>query len=392
MKLSNSTLSSILTRGNNNFDIIRLIASLAVIFAHSYALFQPDLNIGRLSHAGIWAVNVFFFISGIFITASFNNSESKIRFVLLRVSRIWPALIVCLLITTFVLGPIVTQLNIETYLTHPETINYFKTNSVFENTVTLPGVFEATHFPAVNGALWTLAPEVRCYMFVFVAGLLGMLSSRKSINLTCLFVMLVNAYYPHFIPYFRINQPLTQIGGCFLLGMFAYANRDVIRLDWKLAIGLFVLHMLFRKMQYGYLITYISGLYFVLYIASIKSLGRIKLGGDYSYGVYIYGFVVQETVNYSFPQLKATASLFITIPITLIIAIISWNLIEKPSLAVGRSLANLIFDLTQYSKKAWLRLSSKLSPVDHHLYSAPTPINASERVEEELSIETMAPM
>lgn len=340
MKLSTITIESILGRGKNNFDLIRLVAALAVIFAHSYELFPKDINIARLGNAGTWAVNIFFFLSGIFITASFNNSTSKLRFVVMRVSRIWPALIVCLFLTAFVLGPIVTTLDAATYLAHPETMSYFLTNLYLSDiSFILPGVFKSTHYPSVNGSLWTLAPEVRCYLFVFIAGLLGMLSSRRSINLTCLFVVLIALYYPEFVPYFR-GKNFIRVGGCFLIGMFAYANRDLIRLDWKLAIGLFAVYAIFRKTSYGDVIFYVAVMYLVLVIAAFKPLERIKLAGDYSYGVYIYGFVVQETVNYSFPHLRSTPSMLITMPVTLIFAIISWNLIEKPSLALGRSLAN----------------------------------------------------
>lgn len=103
-------LENILKKGNNNLDLFRLIAACMVIFGHAYALL-PGYGadpIGKLlgfDYSGSLAVKIFFFISGMLVTSSLLQKRSISQYVSARFFRIWPALIVVLLITTFILGP-----------------------------------------------------------------------------------------------------------------------------------------------------------------------------------------------------------------------------------------------------------------------------------------------
>ena len=114
-------LEDILGRGRNSFDLIRLIASLFVIFGHAFALHPPNGHVEPIAsliqfdYIGTIAVYTFLFISGIFVTASYDQSRNLFRFVILRIGRVWPALIVCILITVFIVGPSVTSLTTSAY-------------------------------------------------------------------------------------------------------------------------------------------------------------------------------------------------------------------------------------------------------------------------------------
>jgi peptidoglycan/LPS O-acetylase OafA/YrhL len=53
---------------------------------------------------------------------------------------------------------------------------------------------------------------------------------------------------------------------------------------------------------------------------------------DYSYGIYIYAFPVQQTVASFWPQMPLPAYLLSTFVITVALAAISWHFVEKPAL------------------------------------------------------------
>jgi len=55
--------------------------------------------------------------------------------------------------------------------------------------------------------------------------------------------------------------------------------------------------------------------------------------GDYSYGIYLYGFPIQQTLVLLFPGLRVWYLLFlVSFPITILVAMLSWHCIEKPAL------------------------------------------------------------
>ena len=53
---------------------------------------------------------------------------------------------------------------------------------------------------------------------------------------------------------------------------------------------------------------------------------------DYSYGIYIYAFPVQQTMASFWPQMPLFAYLLSTLVITVSLAATSWHFVEKPAL------------------------------------------------------------
>ena len=180
-------LDTILKRDNNNFDLIRLIAALMVVFGHSFQLFnsngytEPIRFFLKDYYSGSLAVYIFFFLSGLFITGSFINSKRHYAFVVSRVFRIWPALIVCTVLTVFLAGPIVSKYSLIEYLRFRITWTYLAHNTLLMNIrYGLPGVFETNYAPNnVNGPLWTLPIEVLCYLSVFICGIIGVFKNAE---------------------------------------------------------------------------------------------------------------------------------------------------------------------------------------------------------------------
>src|SRR5476651_590052 len=98
------TLDTVLKRENNNFDFIRLLASLMVVYGHSFTLFnnsgyhEPFKVLLKTDYSGSLAVYVFFALSGCFITGSFLSGKGYWHFIRMRLFRIWPALITCIVL------------------------------------------------------------------------------------------------------------------------------------------------------------------------------------------------------------------------------------------------------------------------------------------------------
>lgn len=154
----------------NNFDALRLVASLAVVAGHAWPLTgvsaAPRLG-GHLVHHD--AVYVFFAISGFLITTSWFRSPHPLRYLRNRALRIFPALVLVVIATVFVIGPLVTSS--PDYLGEPATWSYLG-NIALVAQYELPGVFQANPVTAVNGSLWTLGAEFACYLGVLAVGLL----------------------------------------------------------------------------------------------------------------------------------------------------------------------------------------------------------------------------
>lgn len=91
---------------DNNFNIIRFIAAILVLYSHSYPLYGhkfigPVEQFFGKSWGGL-AVHVFFISSGFLIMGSFVNSKSIGNFIVSRLLRIYPALIVSVLFCVFI--------------------------------------------------------------------------------------------------------------------------------------------------------------------------------------------------------------------------------------------------------------------------------------------------
>lgn len=335
-------LADILSRGQNNFDLIRLIAALSVIFGHSFYLFEtggfrePVTQLVQRNFTGTLAVGVFFFISGILISQSFQRLKDPLGFAILRIARIYPGAIVCLLATVFFIGPLVTALPIGQYLRSGDTLGYLRGSLSFPPGGQLPGVFTHNHGGATpNGALWTLQPELICYAYVLVLGCLGCLKSTARILITLAALVALHAAAPHWVPYFSDDRysDLLKVGLFFIAGVSAYALRDVLVLRSWFAVPLVVVAALLQNTALQEYALYAALFYCVLLIASSEHLRGLKLPGDYSFGVYIYGYPIQQTVEHFLPNLTSYPSNLICMPAALVAGILSWTLIERPILS-----------------------------------------------------------
>jgi len=334
-------LSEILHRGRNNFDLLRLGAAFAVIIGHAYAIApQPPLQdpVSRVLHfdySGSLAVKFFFFLSGLLVTDSIIRRPAPLQFLIRRAFRIFPGLLACLLISVLVIGPVFTNLPIGDYFSHRDTWSYLLNNSVLHPKWTLPGVFSMNE-QSVNGSLWTLPYECYCYLYLAIFCSLGGFSFRFAANAICTAVIALSFLAPECEPRFAQSTQSFLLPACFALGALFANNKQLIRIDLQHAALLWIFMWLVRNPMAHQCLFYIAVFYTAIYIASLDFvINRIKLPFDASYGVYVYGFVIQQSVHATWPSAGVYFNQSLSLALALLIGIVSWYLIEKPSITFG---------------------------------------------------------
>ena len=344
---------------DNNFNLVRIVAALAVLVSHAFAVTTGDETSEPLRaltglSLGQFAVAVFFGISGLLIARSFDRRETIVHFGAARFLRLWPALTVVILLSVFVLGPAMTELPTADFFASPRTWEFIPSNFtlVFRD-ATLPGVFlDNPQSPSTNGSLWSLFYEVVCYGGVVVAGYLGAL--RRDWRFA---VLLAGATIGHVLSViyspagglaYRLDT-LGFIGFPFVLGMAAYVWRDQVRLGpagvalcWLLVAAM-AQTMFFSSAIMAALVY--TTLWLVLVPkGAVLAYNRV---GDFSYGVYIFAYPIQQTLVAVWPGMSAWTNILAAVPLTLLFAIASWFMVEKPSLALARPLGDRLAMLSR---------------------------------------------
>lgn len=339
---------------DNSFDAVRLVAAVTVVVAHAWPLTgfgQAPLVGGiKVFHLGVY---VFFALSGYLVTTSWSRDPRLGPYLIRRASRIFPALIALVLLTVLVVGPLVSTLGPGEYFSSPMTWGYLQ-NLTLLATYDLPGVFTGHPIPVVNGALWTLGPEFTCYLGVLAIGLtvlaIGrMRRSRAADAAPSRAPALVFAALGIALGALALS-PL-ELGGArpvvtamvFFAGGAALASARLPRMPLLpagvLLAGWVVAALLLPGLSIVW--AWIALPYLVLAIGSrpipvARAAGRF---GDISYGMYLWGFPVQQVVIQLAPQLPLWVDIAVVLVVTAAIAAASWFLVERPSLAAGRRLA-----------------------------------------------------
>jgi peptidoglycan/LPS O-acetylase OafA/YrhL len=359
------SLSSALARGKNNFDLIRLLAALAVMFGHSYVLQLPGGQhdpvaqlFGRES-CGSLAVFAFFLMSGILISASFDRQRSVPRFLALRVARIWPALAGCSLFAVFIVGPLFSTWATRDYFASPDTWYFLGHMLTIVHGLgwLLPGVFANNPFVgAINAAVWTLPLELKCYLVVLAAGAVGLTGTRRRMTLAVTLAFVGFGLLLRHPPSNVLLGDLTVLQAgysfwpvpFFLAGMLLYGWREQIVLHWGIAFVLAGAYLALRDAAAGALAFYLAFGYGVLWIGTLPALQRFAPRHDYSYGIYVYGFMIQQCIASIAPGLAHLLAFLVALPIVFACAAFSWHVIESPALRLRR---HLIERRTAASKK-----------------------------------------
>ncbi|SAB69671.1 acyltransferase 3 [Enterobacter hormaechei] len=345
-----NTVDFVIEKGNNNLDLVRILLAISVIYGHGY--FMVDNHGSRellnqlfpFTYSGSLAVKVFFFISGMLVTNSLLKGSTATSFVISRFFRIMPAFVATIFITAFILGPILSTYDFGTYFSDPLLLDYIKSNPLTGVSYKLPGVFESNHLSvAVNGSLWTIPYEVRAYIGLLA---LYMIIGRNQKNIATIISILIIC-----IPIFDLNKytfinfkgnDFKLVISCFSLGAIYAINQNKIPVNLHIPAGLFIMHYFINDAMLSQTLFFFSACTLCLWFSSLKHVKRIKVSNDISYGVYLWGFVVQQILASYLHDYGLVVNQALSIIITIAVGYISFIYIEKPSMLIGNSLKQYI--------------------------------------------------
>lgn len=341
-------LSEVSRGRDNNFNLIRALAATLVLVTHSFVLVADDMAEEPLLRQlnitlGTIAVDIFFVTSGFLIAASLRNRNNIAGFAIARIRRIYPAVIFMSLATVFVLGPAITTAPVLTYLTEPLTYTYFLRTSLIVDGVgiNLPGVFADNPFPdVVNGSLWTLPIEIRAYAIILTLWIVTR-AVKHVVDKDVfgpLLVLFGSVGLLGFLSGTSLPMVLDQdsrLYVMFFIGASCFVLQRHIVLHTKVFLALAMLLLFASQDADAFHLVYGASIaYFVFFLGhiprgAVRAFNRV---GDYSYGLYIFAFPVQQTLVATFPSISVLEMIGTSFIITLALAALSWHFVEKPAL------------------------------------------------------------
>jgi peptidoglycan/LPS O-acetylase OafA/YrhL len=346
------TLGDRVAAGQNNFDFIRWLAASLVVLSHEFAITghptaEPLLGLTRgFATFGTVGVDVFFVVSGFLVTQSLVERRSLAFYVASRVLRIVPGLLVLLLVSAFVIGAICTTSSFAEYYADLRVYSYVGRNLLLRNLQwDLPGVFTTNPFPqVVNGSLWSLGPEVAMYALLLGLGIAGWRAWRRiTMVIACSMVALM------VISWIRHGDlagnalelaKVARLAPYFALGSVAWCARRWIPFSaaWPIVLSALTVAS-FRTPAFVPLFALLVAAT-VLWFAFVPAgvLARWGRHGDFSYGLYIYAFPIQQMVAALAPGLSPWLHGAVAYPLILLCAMASWRWVESPALRLKRRL------------------------------------------------------
>jgi peptidoglycan/LPS O-acetylase OafA/YrhL len=295
---------------------------------------------------GAEAVNCFFIISGFLIAGSWERSGGLGVFLINRFLRIYPGFVVAMVFCVFVIAPF-TGAKFPSYLWDARTYLYFKP-LILGPVEQLPGVLSSVPWQGViNGSIWTIRFEMLCYMLIALLGLLGLLR-RPIVVLLLLAASLAGSQivlrgWPHAwaldVPWFGTIWELPRFVSAFMAGVAAYVWKERIQYRGLPAVGAILFLVVATVFKFDAIVFPICAAYLVLFVAFSHWIPMQRVGarGDFSYGIYLYAFPIQQLLVYWFPICRYPLVLTaMALPITGILAVGSWKLVEEPCLRLKR--------------------------------------------------------
>jgi len=349
----------------NNFSTLRILFAILVILSHSFELIDGNRSreiltrvFGTISF-GVLAVDGFFVVSGYLITKSYISSE-PLAYLLKRVLRIYPGFIVAFILSIALCEYVSPHLSA---ITKGEIYDDIF-NLVFLMSPYIKTAYPGSFYPAPNGAMWTISYEFHCYLLIMLLAFFGLFKNRKILLAITIFALIAYLIHPDkYMPYAvmdssssihvhigvgaRIIDKVKSISiespkddfrffGIFLVGSCFYIFRNIItfRPRYAAVAAVLLISCLFSKhlaepglaVFGGYLI-----FWFALHVEAL-SISKFFNENDLSYGIYLYAWPTQKVLISRIPHITTYSLFFSTLILCLILAYLSWILIEKPIL------------------------------------------------------------
>jgi peptidoglycan/LPS O-acetylase OafA/YrhL len=291
--------------------VLRLLFAALVIVGHTPEIIdgnrsrEPLTVLFHTVSLGEVAVDAFFLISGYLIARSMDRSSTLWRYLERRVLRIYPAFLVAYVLSVFVVGPLVGARVLE------HLPNTFLRMATLHDPMPYAGRVAGQMAPPLNGSMWSIIYEFRCYLLIAALGVAGFL--RKRNLMLGLAITLMAASIMSTVPavraildkmganttlHFFVGQPFNAIRltAIFLVGTCFYLFEDHIE-RWTngwiaLACAVLCVPLLFSPYlaEAGLATFGAVALFWVAFHAKLGPIQRINDSWDISYGVYLYGY------------------------------------------------------------------------------------------------------
>jgi len=324
------------------FDTVRLVAASAVVLHHSLGIAidvvrdDPIYQFsGGYTHLGLLSVAVFFAISGFLVTPGLRKNGNILEYLSRRFMRIMPLLVLVVVFAALVLGPMLTTLSVSDYFANDKTWSYLR-NITTSLQLELPGVTNHLGKSGINNPLWTLRFEWLCYLIVAVASVGLLLRNRVMFLIAWAGVVLA---YPFVFSFPEAETPIGQAG--VLMYLFSYFGAGMVislfsdRIRWSPAILACAVVALLLVLNFG--AAHLLAPFFVAYIAVGFGLVRMPWSpllakADLSYGMYLTHALVLTLLMHVHTFENPFALFAACLPITLMVAWLTWTFVEKPAL------------------------------------------------------------
>jgi len=342
MRPSLLTLESTFNPRSNSLNAIRLVLAALVIVSHSFALggYGPEPEAGGLN-LGTWAVVGFFGLSGFLITRSRMSRAPVHAFYIARFLRIYPGFVVALLACSFVFAPITVWRGTTGTFELADQWGFVVNNLLLYPPemwqLGIGTTLSETPFPTMwNGALWTLFWEASCYVGI---GLLATIVRRRGMPVATLagFVLLTMlglANQTGVVTLGWLWPRVLVLGIAFFAGAVAYVYADRIQVgNWfviVIGVGLLVVTLFGLAGSLGpFMLTVL-----LIRAGTVLPLHKVGRATDISYGLYIYGWPVQQLVAITFRNhdLPLVGFMALSLAGAACLGWLSWTIVEKPAL------------------------------------------------------------
>lgn len=335
---------------DNNFNLLRLLFALLVLVAHAPELADGDRRRELLTHVfhtlsfGEVAVDGFFLLSGYLIVQSWERRASLWDYGQKRLRRIYPAFVVACLVCVFGLAPLAVP-SLRAYFGQLDYGQLLSSTLRLEQPE-VPLVFAGTPYPLINGAMWSIAYEVRCYVLVALLGLLfwrwhrwGWLGlAGFALVMLPLQHQVKRWEFPFREQLIKEPDEFFRLLAFFAVGACFYLFRGFIRLRgrWAAGAAVVLLGLLFLP-RFAALGLATAGAYALFWVAfaPIAPLNSFKRLTDISYGLYLYGWPTQKLLLWYFPTVSVWVLLAATAGLASLAGYASWHLVEAPWLKRG---------------------------------------------------------
>ncbi len=335
----------------NGLGALRLLFASLVIVAHTVELLDGDNAreplfrlFGTLTFGSL-AVDGFFVISGYLIAASF-ISDPRTYFAK-RIRRIYPGFVVCYLLCVLLVAPLaganLADLTATDWLRTVYRMLLLKTPEV-------EGAFATVPVPSINGSMWTISYEFRCYILAALFGVLGLYKRPKVFAGLTAAVLLAGVVLrdPRLIAWAEtLPTPVTGLFGepremVRLLGVFMTGSTFMLlRPDWNgriaLACAALLIPLLFVPGWVEVALAILGGyaLFWCAFRIKAPFFLRLNAKEDISYGVYLYAFPASNLMILAWPGIPALALGLLTFVAAGVCGWLSWKFVEKPALALS---------------------------------------------------------